>query len=265
MPVAALALAALFAAEVGWAWHKTPLLFKGEPSARVAARARGLRVARRGRARHRRAVRIRPALPRRVGARRRGHAHRRPAGRPAPRARRAGTKPRPLGRGVWVLDASDTNNYVRRMTIPLRLPEPAGEFEARVFGPFLVIRSRGPTGTPLQFLQETRAVMVLGRELYLGAADINLHTALVALGRLGYRRRALHGRRARGSTAPPRTRRAPRASFAAAPLAAAGAGPPRSRPRRRRGRRARTSAACPGVPARPSRECIPGPGKMRTC
>ena len=28
--------------------------------------------------------------------------------------------------------------------------------------------------------------MVLGRELYLGAADINLHTALVALGKLGY-------------------------------------------------------------------------------
>ena len=36
--VAACALAALVVAEVGWAYEKTPQLFTGDPSARVAAR-----------------------------------------------------------------------------------------------------------------------------------------------------------------------------------------------------------------------------------
>ncbi len=186
MPVAALGLAALFAAEVGWAWHKTPLLFKGEASARVAARHEASAwLARTGRG-----TDVLFAYdPLYLGAWERGGAVTRTVvPRADPRLALAAlkTKPRPLGRGVWVLDASDTNNDVRRMTIPLRLPSPASAFEARVFGPFLVIRSRGPTGTAVHFLQDTRAVMELGRELDLGAADVNLHTALVALGRLGY-------------------------------------------------------------------------------
>jgi hypothetical protein len=68
----------------------------------------------------------------------------------------------------------------------LRLPSPGGAFEARVFGPFLVIRSRAPTATPRQFLVQTAAVMNLGKELGLDDADVNLHTVLVALGSLGY-------------------------------------------------------------------------------
>src|SRR5205807_4493004 len=51
---------------------------------------------------------------------------------------------RRLGRGVWVFDASDTNNFVQRMTIQLRLPYPSRRYEAGVYGPFLVIRSRAP-------------------------------------------------------------------------------------------------------------------------
>jgi len=53
----------------------------------------------------------------------------------------------PLGHGVWVFDASDTNNYEQKLTIPLRLPSPYAAFEARAFGPFLVIRTRAPTRT----------------------------------------------------------------------------------------------------------------------
>ena len=52
-----------------------------------------------------------------------------------------------LGHGVWVFDASDTNNFTQQMHIPLRYPSPASDFEARVFGPFLVIRTRRPTVT----------------------------------------------------------------------------------------------------------------------
>jgi hypothetical protein len=186
VPVAAVALAALFATEVGWAWHKTPLLFKGEPRARVAARhAASTWLARSGR----------PTDvlfgydPLYLGAWLRGGAVTRaivPRADPSLALAVLRKRQKPLGRGVWVLDASDTNNAVRRSTIPLRWPSPASSFEARVFGPFLVIRSRAPTRTPLRFLQQTRAVMELGRTLHLGSADVNLHTALVALGQLGY-------------------------------------------------------------------------------
>ncbi|MGZ4394216.1 MAG: glycosyltransferase family 39 protein [Gaiellaceae bacterium] len=186
VPVAALALAALFATEVGWAWHKTPLLFEGEPGSRVAARqAASDWLARSGR----RTDVLFGYDPLYLGAWQRGGAVTRtivPRADPKLALAVLRTKQEPLGRGVWVLDASDTNNAVRRPTIALRRPSPAAAFEARVFGPFLVIRSRAPTGTPLRFLQETRAVMELGRALHLGSANVNLHTALVALGQLGY-------------------------------------------------------------------------------
>jgi hypothetical protein len=91
----------------------------------------------------------------------------------------------PLGRGVWVLDASDTNNFTIRLHIPLRYPRPASEFDVRVFGPFLVIRSRKPAGTIRQFLLQTQAVQLLGQSLYLGDSDVNLITVERALGLRG--------------------------------------------------------------------------------
>ena len=91
--------------------------------------------------------------------------------------REAGT----LGRGVWVFDASDTNNFTQKLTIPLRYPNPRSDFEARVFGPFLVIRSKQPTRTPKEFLIETRQAQILGRSLGAGDADVNLLTADQAL------------------------------------------------------------------------------------
>jgi hypothetical protein len=94
-------------------------------------------------------------------------------------------QPKPLGRGIWVLDASDNNNFTPRLHIPLRYPRPASRFEARVFGPFLVIRSRKPTGTIRQFLLQTQAVQLVGQSLYLGDSDINLLTVERALGLRG--------------------------------------------------------------------------------
>ena len=94
-------------------------------------------------------------------------------------------EPKPLGRGVWVLDASDNNNFTPRLHIPLRYPRPATKFEARVFGPFLVIRSRMPTGTVREFLLQTQAVQLVGQSLFLGDSDINLLTVERALGLRG--------------------------------------------------------------------------------
>jgi hypothetical protein len=93
--------------------------------------------------------------------------------------------PKPLGRGVWVLDASDTNNFTPRLHIKLRYPKPADKFEARVFGPFLVIRSRRPVGTIREFLLQSQAVQLVGQSLQLGDSDINLLTVERALGLRG--------------------------------------------------------------------------------
>jgi hypothetical protein len=92
---------------------------------------------------------------------------------------------KPLGRGMWVLDASDNNNFTPRLHIPLRYPRPASKFEARVFGPFLVLRSRKPTRTVREFLLQTQAVQLVGQSLYLGDSDINLLTVERALGLRG--------------------------------------------------------------------------------
>jgi hypothetical protein len=91
--------------------------------------------------------------------------------------------PKPLGRGVWVLDSSDTNNFAPRLHIPFRLPRSFWKYDAKVFGPFLVLRSRAPTRTPREFLEQTIEVMLLGQSLWIGDADINLLTASLAAGR----------------------------------------------------------------------------------
>ena len=180
----AVGLAALVAAEVAWGWDKTPSLYEGEPSARVEAREAASAWL---------AADARPDdvlfgyEPLYLGAWERSDDVSRTV---IPRAdaklalqtlRSAGR----LGRGVWVFDASDTNNFVPRMTIPLRYPRPRAEFEARVFGPFLVIRTREPTRTPRGFLEAARRAQLVGKSLYIGDADVNLVTVDRALARLG--------------------------------------------------------------------------------
>ena len=84
--------------------------------------------------------------------------------------------PKPLGRGVWVFDSYDTNNVVRSLQIQRRFPRPAAEFEARAFGPYLVVRTREPTGTTDRYLEQAAKAQVLGRWLEIGDADINFLT-----------------------------------------------------------------------------------------
>jgi hypothetical protein len=72
-----------------------------------------------------------------------------------------------------VFDASDTTNLKERQTIAFALPSPRSEFEGRVYGPFLVIRSRKPLLTPSRYLSVSQRVMRLGVRLGIGDADVN--------------------------------------------------------------------------------------------
>lgn len=92
--------------------------------------------------------------------------------------------PQPLGRGVWVFDASDTTNLQERPTIPYAVPTPRSAFEARVYGPFLVIRSRLPLVTRARYVAVSEDVMRLGRRLRIGDADINLRALVGAESRI---------------------------------------------------------------------------------
>ena len=83
---------------------------------------------------------------------------------------------RPLGRGVWILDASERNNFRPRLEIPNRDPGPAGVFETHAFGPFLVIRTRAPVRSEDAYLAAAARAMLLGRSLGIGDADINMQT-----------------------------------------------------------------------------------------
>jgi hypothetical protein len=92
--------------------------------------------------------------------------------------------PEPIGRGVWVLDASDTTNIRERQTIAFALPEPHSAFEGRAYGPYLVIRSRRPLGTRSNYLTVSARVMRLGLRLGIGDADVNLRALVQAESRL---------------------------------------------------------------------------------
>ena len=182
--VLVVATAALLAAEVAWGWDKTPALYEGEPPARVEARhAASAWLASDGR----------PDdvlfgyEPLYLGAWERNRSGFSKTVVPRADAKLALDTLRAapaLGRGVWVFDASDTNNFTQSMEIPLRYPTRKSRFEARVFGPFLVIRSREPTGSAKVFLEQARAAELVGKSLYIGDADINLVTVDRARARL---------------------------------------------------------------------------------
>ncbi len=175
--IAAVLLAALVCSQIAWARHKTPPLFNWEPDARVAAR-------------HDAAAylaetsrpddilfgyesvylgaweRSRDSFPHTV----------------LPRAdadlalRTLLRLDRPLGRGVWLLDASEPNNAKPALEIDWRSPLPRSAFEVRRFGPFLVIRTREPTVTPTRYLERAGRAILVGKALWIGDADINLLT-----------------------------------------------------------------------------------------
>ncbi|HEY7381073.1 MAG TPA: glycosyltransferase family 39 protein [Gaiella sp.] len=174
--LAVLAVSALVFAEVAWAWHRTSPLFEWEPDARQAARAEAesflattslpddilfgyepLYLGAWERARD---------FPRTVLPRADHRLALRTLERHAPA----------LGRGVWVLDASERNNVRPRLEIEALAPKPAEAFETRAFGPFLVLRTRDPVGSIDRYLGFAASAMVVGRSLGIGDADINLLT-----------------------------------------------------------------------------------------
>jgi hypothetical protein len=182
-PALLAALALVLAAEVAWAWHKTPALFEGESAARIEAREAASAWL---------AETARPDDvlfgydPLFLGA---WEDDRDFPETVVPRAdaklavsalRSAGS----LGRGVWVLDAGDNNNRPPRTTIENRRPEPARAFEGRVFGPYLVVRTLEPTRTPAGYLTFAESAMRLGKELGIVDDDGNLRTILLARERL---------------------------------------------------------------------------------
>ena len=173
---APLALAAFVAAQIAWAWDRTPELFKWEPDVRQEARADAA------------AYLATTTGPRDVLL---GYdplflqAWEQQPKFPLPVLPRADADlalhnllelERPLGHGVWVLDASKTTNAERSLEIPRASPRPAAAFEVRDFGPFLVIRTRTPVLTPKQYLVRAGQAMLVGKRFFLGDADINLPT-----------------------------------------------------------------------------------------
>jgi hypothetical protein len=177
--LAMVAVTALVVIDVAWAWHRTAPLFEWEPDARQAARAEAEMWL---------ADTSRPDdvlfgyEPLYLGAWERNRSFPTTV---VPRAdprlalrtiERAGR----LGRGVWVLDASERNNIRPRLEIDYRLPTPEAAFEARVFGPFLVIRTREPVLTPKTFLYDAARALLVGQQLGIGDADINLQTVVRA-------------------------------------------------------------------------------------
>jgi hypothetical protein len=165
----------LLVAEVAWAWHRTPPLFEWEPAARLASGAEGAAWL---------AATSRPDdvlfgyEPLYLKAWERSDRFPRivvPRADPT-LALRAVERNVPLGRAVWVLDASERNNIRPSLEIEERSPTPAGAFEARAFGPFLVVRTREPVRTPEAYLALAARVMVLGRSLAIGDTDINRTT-----------------------------------------------------------------------------------------
>jgi Dolichyl-phosphate-mannose-protein mannosyltransferase len=178
------AVVLLLVGEVSWAHRKTPPLFDGTPRAEAHARAQAAAWL---------VARSRPDdvlfgyEPVYLAAWQQDRhisAHALPRADSKLLADELRKIREPLGHGVWVFDASDTTNVWRRATIAYVLPQPQREFVARVFGPYLVIRSRMPLQTPARYLAAAAEVMRLGVKLQIGDAGINLGAIRGASGKL---------------------------------------------------------------------------------
>ena len=173
---AAVVTVLLVALEVSWASHRTPQLFNWEPNKRQATRAQAERYL----AETSRSDDILFGYePLYLGAWERNRDF---PDVVVPRAdavlalRTLDRDPKPLGRGVWILDASERNNLKPRLEIENRDPGPAGMFERRVYGPFLILRTRRPVETEDAYLAAAARAMLVGRALGIGDADVNMQT-----------------------------------------------------------------------------------------
>jgi hypothetical protein len=88
---------------------------------------------------------------------------------------------KPLGRALFVFDASDNNNISPRLRVSLQFPGGNGHWEAWTFGPFLILRTIEPTRTVSTYLQRARDAQLVGKRLYMGDADVNYDTVWRAL------------------------------------------------------------------------------------
>lgn len=177
LPAAAVVVTCILVVlEVGWAWHRTPQLFDWEPAKRQATRAQAARFL---------AETSRPDdilfgyEPLYLGAWELNHSFSDvvlPRADAALALRTLERQPKPLGRGVWVLDASERNNLHPRLEIEDRDPGPPGLFETRSFGPFLVIRTREPVKTEDAYLAAAARTVLVGRSLGIGDSDVNMQT-----------------------------------------------------------------------------------------
>jgi hypothetical protein len=176
-------LAVLLAGEIAWGWDRMPRTYGGEPAARTEARSSAASWL---------AATSRPDdvlfgyEPLFLDAWEKGA----PFGRVI--VQRADPKlaldtlaeaRKPLGRGVWVLDATEYR-AASDSSYPLELVRPGARFETRAFGPFLVIRTKNRVGDAKTFLRNTARVEFEGMVAGIGDATLNRRTALSALERL---------------------------------------------------------------------------------
>jgi hypothetical protein len=186
--IAAALTVVLAAGGVAWAWDKTPSLFTGEPEERVAARESAAEwLTSTGRPDDI-LLGYEPVF---VAGQDRDPAFSRlivPRADPRLALRELQEERPPLGRGVWVFSAWGPTSVEQRLSVPWRLPRPGSAFEARVFGPYLVLRSRARTVTPERYLQLAAAAMIVGKTLGIADADVNFITIVRAttLLRRGY-------------------------------------------------------------------------------
>ena len=184
-PAAALlGLVALVGTEVAWARERTPSLFDGQPRAVVAARGQAAAWL----SRHWRQDDVlfgyEPVYLRAWELTRRGSQLVVPRADPKLALKTLRAAPEPLGRGIWVFDASDVSNGDERATIPARTPRPRSAFTVHRFGPYLIVMTRSRTETPRRYLELASAVMVDGKDLLIGDANVNFATVRRALARL---------------------------------------------------------------------------------
>jgi 4-amino-4-deoxy-L-arabinose transferase-like glycosyltransferase len=178
--LAVAAIAVLLVGEARWAHRKTPPLFDGDPPGEAQARdSAAAWLASTSRADDV-LLGYEPVYLRAWEQNRSFGKHMLPRADPALLASALKDVPEPLGRGVWVFDASDTTNVKERQTIPFVMPSPQSAYEGHVYGPFLVVRSRKPLVTRTNYLRVSEDVMRLGRRLGIGDADVNLGALLGA-------------------------------------------------------------------------------------
>jgi hypothetical protein len=187
LPSLAVGIALLLSAEVAWGWHRTPWMYGGEPAVRKDARDRAAAWLA---ATSRSDDVLFGYEPLYLDALEKGA----PFGRVI--VQRADPKlaldtlaeaRKPLGRGVWIFDATDQLDASKqRFSVPSVSPGP--QFEVRAFGPFLVIRTPKPVLTAETFFRDTAVVEYQGRLLGIGDAGLNYQTAVTALARIQGRR-----------------------------------------------------------------------------